>query len=234
MGLLSMVVGVLLAVGQWDFKRLLAYHSISQMGYVVLGIGLGTPLGLAGAIFHMVNHGVFKSLLFLCSGSVERSTGTRNLKELGGLWHRMPVTSTTCSIASLSISGVPPFNGFWSKLLIIVAAVQAASTLGNVAYVIAGITIFVSFMTLVSFVKVQKYVIFGKLPEKLAAVKEAPVRMCVSLVVLAALCVGLGVFSQVALRKLVVPARDAALDKTAYIERVLPESESQTVMLGKQ
>jgi len=100
--------------------------------------------------------------------------------------------------------------------------------------VIAGITIFVSFMTLVSFVKVQKYVIFGKLPEKLAAVKEAPVRMCVSLVVLAALCVGLGVFSQVALRKLVVPARDAALDKTAYIERVLPESESQTVMLGKQ
>jgi len=233
LGLLSMVVGVLLAVGQWDFKRLLAYHSISQMGYVMLGIGLGTPLGIAAGIFHMVNHGVFKSLLFLCSGAVESATGTRNLKELGGLCHRMPVTSATCSIAALSISGVPPFNGFWSKLLIIVAVVQASGTLGPIAYAIAGVTVLVSFLTLVSFVKVQKYVLFGKLPEKLSAVKEAPVKMCASMVVLAVLCVVLGVFCQPVLKKLVEPARDAALNKAAYIERVLPESKTETAFLEK-
>jgi len=232
LGILSMVIGVFLAVGQWDFKRLLAYHSISQMGYVMLGIGLGTPLGIAGAIFHLINHGVFKSLLFLCSGAVESSTGTRNLKELGGLCRRMPVTSATCSIAALSISGVPPFNGFWSKLIIIVAAVQASRSLGSAGYVIAGVTVLVSFMTLVSFVKVQKYVIFGKLPDKLAKVKEVPAGMCASLIVLAIMCVLLGVFSSVALKKLVEPARDAALNRAAYIERVFPGSETETAYLG--
>jgi len=230
LGLLSMVIGVFLAVGQWDFKRLLAYHSISQMGYVMLGIGLGTPLGIAAGLFHLVNHAVFKSLLFLCSGSVEQSTGTRDLKSLGGLWQRMPVTSTACSVASLSISGVPPFNGFWSKLLIIVAAVQAADVLGRGAYAIAAITVLVSFMTLVSFVKVQKYLIFGKLPERLQRVKEAPASMCASLIVLAVMCLALGVFSNSVLKRLVQPARDA-LQKDAYIQRVLPDTE--TASLGE-
>ncbi|NQT19744.1 MAG: monovalent cation/H+ antiporter subunit D family protein [Planctomycetes bacterium] len=234
LGLLSMVIGVFLAVGQWDFKRLLAYHSISQMGYVMLGIGLGTPLGIAGAIFHLINHGVFKSLLFLCSGAVENRTGTRNLKELSGLCHRMPVTSASCCVASLSISGVPPFNGFWSKLIIIVAAVQASTTtsLGNVAYVIAGITVLVSFMTLVSFAKVQKYVLFGKLPERLAKIKEVPAAMCVSLIVLAILCLSLGVLSPIMLKRFIEPARDAAVDRKAYIERVFPNTETKTAHLG--
>ena len=232
MGILSMVIGVFLAVGQWDFKRLLAYHSISQMGYVMLGIGLGTPLGIAGAIFHLINHGVFKSLLFLCSGAVESRTGTRDLKKLGGLCRRMPVTSATCSVASLSISGVPPFNGFWSKLIIIVAAVQASTTLGNVAYVIAGITVLVSFMTLVSFAKVQKYVLFGKLPERLAKVKEVPVAMCVSLIVLAILCLSLGVLSPIVLKNFIEPARDAAVGRESYIERVFPAAETETAPLG--
>ena len=232
LGILSMVIGVFLAVGQWDFKRLLAYHSISQMGYVMLGIGLGTPLGIAGAIFHLINHGVFKSLLFLCSGAVENRTGTRNLKELGGLCHRMPVTSATCCIASLSISGVPPFNGFWSKLIIIVAAVQASTALGNVAYVIAGITVLVSFMTLVSFAKVQKYVLFGKLPDRLAKIKEVPAAMCVSLIALAILCLSLGVLSPIVLKRFIEPARDAAVDRESYIERVFPNTEAKTAHLG--
>ncbi len=232
LGILSMVIGVFLAVGQWDFKRLLAYHSISQMGYVLLGIGLGTPLGLAGGLFHLVNHGVFKSLLFLCSGSVERSTGTRNLKELGGLWKPMPVTSATCSVASLSISGVPPFNGFWSKLIIIIATAQAATQLGPVAYVLAAVTVLVSFMTLVSFVKVQKYALFGALPERLARVREASTAMCLSLVLLAVLCIGLGVGSFWALPKLVHPARDAARDRVGYMERVLPAPEIERMVLA--
>jgi len=215
LGMLSMVVGVLLAVGQWDFKRLLAYHSISQMGYVMVGIGLGTPLGILGGLFHLVNHAFFKSLLFLCSGAIEYSTGTRNLKEMGGLFKRMPVTSGSCSIASLSISGVPPFNGFWSKLIIIIALVQAQY------YAMAAVTVGVSFLTLVSFIKVQRYSIFGDLPEKLKKTKEVPVLMGTTLVILAILCLVTGVLYPFFGDTVLEMARDALMDQQKYIQLVL-------------
>ncbi len=197
-GVLSMTIGVFLAVGQWDFKRLLAYHSISQMGYVVLGIGLGgyiiasdgnpatAALAILGGLFHLANHSVFKSLLFLCSGSIEYATGTRQLKEMGGLIERLPVTSVTCIIASLSIAGVPPFNGFWSKLVIILAAFQAGY------YPLAAITILVSFVTLVSFLKVMRYALLGSLPETLNGVRESPWSMSCSMIFLALFCIGMG------------------------------------------
>jgi len=198
LGAISMLVGVLLAVGQWDFKRLLAYHSVSQMGYVVMALGIGgavlarggskTVAGLAifGGLFHLFNHAAFKSLLFLCSGATEYATGTRQLKELGGLAHRMPVTSGCCRVASLSIAGVPPFNGFWSKLIIIVAAVQAGY------YGLGTLAALVAFLTLVSFIKVQRYVIGGELPERHAAVREVPASMCAPMVVLAVVCLTAG------------------------------------------
>jgi len=215
LGVLSMVVGVLLAVGQWDFKRLLAYHSISQMGYVMVGIGLGTPLGILGGLFHLMNHAFFKSLLFLCSGAIEYSTGTRNLKEMGGLFKRMPVTSTTCSIASLSISGIPPFNGFWSKLIIIIALVQREF------YALAAITVCVSFLTLVSFIKVQRYSIFGDLPEKMKRAKEIPILMRTTLVILAILCIVTGVLYPFFGNTVLEMARDAIMDQQKYIHLVL-------------
>ena len=216
LGVLSMIVGVLLAVGQWDFKRLLAYHSISQMGYVMIGIGLATPLGILGGLFHLMNHAFFKSLLFLCSGAIEYSTGTRNLKEMGGLFKRMPVTSSSCSIASLSISGIPPFNGFWSKLIIIIALVQAEY------YAIAAITVGVSFLTLVSFIKVQRYSIFGDLPEKLKGVKEVPVLMRTALIIFTLLCLGSGVLYPFFGDTLLEMARDTIMNQQMYIQLVLP------------
>jgi multicomponent Na+:H+ antiporter subunit D len=215
LGILSMVIGVLLAVGQWDFKRLLAYHSISQMGYVMLGIGLGTPLGILGGLFHLMNHALFKSLLFLCSGAIEYSTGTRNLKEMGGLRKRMPFTAGSCSIASLSISGVPPFNGFWSKLIIIIALVQAGY------YTLAAITVAVSFLTLVSFIKVQRYALFGELPEKLKHIKEVPAVMCAALVIFALLCIGTGILYPLYGDTLIVFARDTLMNQQKYIQMVL-------------
>ena len=182
LGALSMVIGVFLAIGQWDLKRLLAYHSISQIGYVVLGLGLGAPLGILGGLFHLFNHSVFKSLLFLNSGAVEYSANTRDLKEMGGLSSRMPVTGTTSLIASMSIAGVPPFNGFWSKLLIIVAAVQA----GRYGY--AFWAVLASVLTLASFTKVLKYAFFDRLKEKLAQIKEVPMFMKLSMSALAVVC----------------------------------------------
>ena len=224
LGALSMVVGVFLAVGQSDIKRMLAYHSISQMGYVMIGLGLGlnpnvpalvAAMGLFGGIYHFVNHAVFKSLLFLCAGSFEFRTGTRNRYEMGGLIRKMPVTSTACSIASLSISGVPPFNGFWSKLIIIVALVQAGY------YVYGAVAVLVAFVTLLSFIKLQRFVLFGQLPARFAAIKESPFAMTLPLVVLAILCVGLGLAYPFLDRSVLEAARNALLDKLSYMGYIL-------------
>ncbi len=125
LGAVSIVVAAFLALGQSDMKRMLAYSSISQVGYVVLGIGIGTPLGVAGGLFHLLNHALAKGLLFFTSGSVQQATGTRNLDEMGGLAKRMPWTAGTNLIGSLSIAGVPPLGGFWSKLIIIIALIQS-------------------------------------------------------------------------------------------------------------
>jgi len=182
LGALSMVIGVFLAIGQWDFKRLLAYHSISQIGYVVLGIGLGTPLGILGGLFHLFNHSVFKSLLFLNSGAVEYATGTRDLREMGGLAEKMPVTAATSLVASMSIAGIPPFNGFWSKLIIIIAAVQA----GRYGY--AFWAVLASILTLASFMKVMKYAFFDKLKGRWEKVREVPIFMKLSMGALAVMC----------------------------------------------
>ncbi len=182
LGALSMVVGVCLALGQWDFKRLLAYSSISQVGYIMLGLGLGTPLGITGGLFHLLNHSVFKSLLFLNSGAVEYSTGSRDLRNMGGLRERMPVTANTSLVASMSIAGIPPFNGFWSKLIIIVACIET----GHFAY--ASLAVLVSILTLAYFMKVQRYAFFGELKEQLSNIKEVPIFMKLSMILLAILC----------------------------------------------
>jgi len=195
MGVASMALGSLLMLVQADFKRLLAYSSIGQMGYVVLALGAAAvmqargvseavvALAVFGGLFHLVNHAIFKSLLFLCSGSVEYATGTRQLKELGGLGARMPVTGACLRVAALSISGVPPLNGFWSKLVIILALV-----LGGF-YTLAAIAAAVSVVTLVSFARVQRYVLGGAATAAAERAREVPAGMGLATVALATLCV---------------------------------------------
>lgn len=183
LGALSMLVAVILALSQWDLKRLLAYHSISQIGYIVLGIGIGTPLGILGGLFHLFNHSVFKSLLFLNSGALDYAAGTRDLKEMSGLNEKMPVTANTNLIAAMSISGIPPFNGFFSKLIIIFACIQK----GYFGY--ACLAVIGSILTLASFMKVQKFAFYGQLKEKYRNIKEVPWAMKFSLIGLAIICV---------------------------------------------
>ena len=197
-GVFSMVLGVVLAIGQWDMKRLFAYHSISQMGYVVMAAGMAmiilskggdrgiAVLALSGGLYHMFNHSVFKGLLFLNAGSVEYATGTRNLKELGGLSGLLPVTSATSFGASMSISGIPPFNGFFSKLIIIIAAIQGRF------YLLALLAVIVSIITLASFMKVQRYAFLDKFKKtKLLNIKEVPFLMCLPMIILALLCLAM-------------------------------------------
>ena len=187
LGTLSMVAGALLAIGQKDLKRLLAYSSISQVGYIVFGIGLGTPLGILGAIFHLFNHSVSKALLFLNAGAVEYATGSRDLQIMGGLGKKMPVTGTTSFVAAMSIAGIPPLSGFWSKLLIIMAAVQA----GHVVYALGAVI--VSVLTLALFIGVMKNVFIGKLNPRWQEVKEAPAYMRISMAILALISAAGGV-----------------------------------------
>ena len=215
LGTLSMVIGVFLAIGQWDFKRLLAYHSISQIGYVILGIGLGTPLGIIGGLFHLFNHSVFKSLLFLNSGAVEYTTGTRDLKKMGGLMTKMPITGATSLVASMSIAGIPPFNGFWSKLIIIIACVQA-NRLGYAFWAVLA-----SILTLASFTKVMKYAFFGKLRDKWNKVEEVPVFMKFAMIILALICVVGGVLLISNINEVFLkPAVDVLLEGTKYADIV--------------
>jgi len=201
---------------QYDFKRLLAYHSISQIGYVILGIGLATPLGIMGGLFHLFNHSIFKSLLFLNSGAVEHATGTRNLKEMGGLNKRMPITGNTSMIASMSIAGIPPFNGFWSKLIIIIACVQANEYIYGLFAVIGSV------LTMASFMKVQKYAFLGKIEEKWKKVKEVPFGMKFSMIGLALVCVFGGLMLLPDISDFILKeASKAVLIGTDYVNQVL-------------
>jgi len=235
LGLLSMVSGAFLAIGQWDFKRLLAYSSISQAGYCVLGIGLGgliiaragsnitttelawASLAFLGGLFHLVNHAVYKALLFLTSGSVEMATGTRQMKQMGGLAERMPVTRTTCTVASAAIVGIPPFSGFWSKLILVWAAIQAH-------YIwVAAIIVFVSLCTLIMYLKVQRYVFLGELPENLQEIKENRFSMLVPMVALACLCLLMGLLVLVPDLKqsILDPAVKVLTDGLAYSSSII-------------
>jgi multicomponent Na+:H+ antiporter subunit D len=228
LGLLSMIAGAFLAIGQWDIKRLMAYSSISQIGYVILGIGLGAVLiskkadpfwiylAILGGLFHLINHAVYKSLLFLTSGSVEMATGTRQLKLMGGLAERLPYTRATCTVASASIVGIPPFSGFWSKLILVVAAVQAHF------YWVAAIIVFVSLCTLIMYLKVQRYAFLGELPENLQQAKENKGSMVVAMLVLACLCVFIGLvvlvpgLNKILLQNILQPAVDVLTNGLKY------------------
>jgi len=229
LGLASMVVGGFLALGQWDFKRLLAYSSISQIGYVVLGIGLGAvllareanvawaSLAILGGLFHLLNHSVYKSLLFLTSGSVEMATGTRQMTEMGGLADRMPITRAACAVASASIAGVPPFPGFWSKLILVMAAVQARM------YWVAAIIVVVSVCTLIMYLKVHRYVFLGELPERLKNVRESSGSMAVAMMGLTCVCALMGLLVLVPSLRVVIlePAVSVLTDGLAYSTRLI-------------
>jgi multicomponent Na+:H+ antiporter subunit D len=185
-GLVSVVAGALAALGQKDFKRMLAYSSISQVGYIILGLGAGPGLGFAGAVFHLFNHSVFKTLLFANSAAVEQQSGTRDMDKLGGISVKMPITGTTSVLAMLSTAGIPPLSGFWSKLLIILAVWKA----GHEGY--AAIAVLASVITLAYFLSMQRRVFFGKLTASCANLKEAGLWALLPVLMLAAITLVLG------------------------------------------
>jgi hydrogenase-4 component B len=204
----SLFVGTLTALAQTDTKRLMAFHTIGQIGYICLGLGVGVyclvaypalaAIALAGAILHAVNHACFKSCLFLGAGSVLYRTGQRDMDKLGGLAASMPYTTGTTAVASLSIAGVPPLNGFTSKWLIVAACLLAGMRF-PLFLVLGLIALFISLATLASFLKMLGSVFLGRVEDSFVT-HEVPVSMIVPQMVLACLCVFLGIFPQLILR----------------------------------
>ncbi len=198
-GAVTILLAVLMALVQHNYKRLLSYHAISQVGYMFLGIGTAVPAGIIGGLFHMVNNAIYKQGLFLTAGSVEKQAGTADLEKLGGLARSMPVTAVCFIILAVSISGVPPFNGFFSKELIYDAALErgwlyyAAALLGSV-------------FTAASFLKLGHAAFFGKRAGGSGPVKEAPPLMLIPMIVLAGLCILFGLGNTIPLVDLIQPA----------------------------
>jgi multicomponent Na+:H+ antiporter subunit D len=183
-----MLFGAFAALTQNNFKRMLAYSSISQVGYIIAGLGTGVALGVIGAIFHFFNHAVFKSLLFVNSAAVEREAGTVDMDKLGGLSERMPVTGATSLVGFLSTSGIPPLAGFWSKIMIIIALWVS----GHQVY--AAIAVMASVLTLAYLLTMQRKVFFGVLAEGFKNIKETKPAIAAVAIALALVTIGVGVF----------------------------------------
>jgi hydrogenase-4 component B len=207
LGAISAVLGVAFALGQHDLKRLLAYHSVENIGIILIGLGFAIiaaqhghaawgQLALAGALLHVWNHGLFKALLFFGAGSVVCATGTREMSRLGGLWRAMPWTAWLFVLGAMAISGLPPLNGFVSEWLLFlglfdaVSAHGAASWAAVLAAVLLGMT---GALALACFVKACGVVFLG-LPRSEVAVRahECGWRMRVPMLILGSLCVAIG------------------------------------------
>ncbi len=217
LSLMMMIVGagtIIFAVGmalvQHNLKKLLSFHAISQVGYMVLGVGSGIPIAIVGGLFHMLNHAIYKSGLFLGAGAVEKRTGTTELDKLGGLAGAMPITFLTMMVTAFSISGVPPFNGFVSKWLVYQGMLEG----NQVIFLVAAI--FGSALTLASFIKVLHSLFLGRRPDELKDIKEVDFSMQFPMILLALLCILFGVMARVPLERFILPIVGGASVMTAH------------------
>ena len=227
LGVLSMFIGVTMAIIQKDIKRLMAYHAISQTGYMLLGVGVGlavlsNPVALnsfgikamEGSIFHIMNHAMYKGLLFLTAGALFYRTGTRDLNKMGGLANNMIYTTIFFIIGAAAIAGIPPFNGFASKLIIYESVFKFNPLLSIIAML-------VSILTLASFVKVFHSAFLGPKLEQYKKVQEVPKSMLFAMATLACIIVLFGLFPDVIVKNLVHPAVMALINQTNYTATIL-------------
>ncbi len=197
-GVMTIIFAVMMALVQHNYKKLLGYHAVSQVGYMVVGISLGSPLGIAAGLFHMFNNAVYKGGLFLTATSVERKTGTAELDKTGGLARAMPVTFTTALIFALSISGIPPLNGFASKWMIYQGIIDFGNQAGIASelwIVWLALAVFGSALTLASFIKFIAGIFLGSRKEIYDKVKEIAVVQWIPVAMLAVICIWFGAFS---------------------------------------
>jgi multicomponent Na+:H+ antiporter subunit A len=197
-GVITIITAVMMALIQHNYKQLLGYHSVSQVGYMILGLSLGSFIGVAAGLFHMINNALYKSGLFLSAGCIEYRTGKDNIDDLGGLSKAMPITFFAALLFAMSISGIPPLNGFASKWMIYQGIIDFGSGTGlpNKLWILwLALAVLGSALTLASFIKFIGGVFLSRRRSELDQVKEVPVMMWIPLVTLALLCIIFGVFA---------------------------------------
>ncbi len=202
LGCATMLVGAFFALVQTDLKRLLAFSTISQLGYIITALGIGTPLGAAAAMFYVFSHGLFKGTLFMCAGAIQHAAGTRDLRQLGGMGRSMPHTARIWLVAAAAIIGVPLTNGFVAKWLLYDAALEAQ------AWPVVIIAWLVSALTAFYILKATVSIFLGEMPQELRqrGVKEAEPVMLGGMGFLAGLCALFGIAPQILMSGLVSPA----------------------------
>jgi multicomponent Na+:H+ antiporter subunit D len=223
LGILSMLIGVTMSLIQKDIKRLIAYSGVCQVGYMMLGVGvglavLGTPamgeyglMAIKGGIFHLINYALYEGLLFLAAGAISYRIGTRSLDAMGGLGHSMRWTATFFLIGGAAIAGLPPLNGFASKLIIYQTVFRFSPILSVIALII-------SILTLAIFTRAFQSAFLG---ERTTEVKEVPAAMKWTMAVLAIAVIVFGIFPNLVLEYIVTPAALALVEQSQYIEAIL-------------
>ena len=218
MGAIAMILGSVMAIAQSDLKRLLAYSSVAQIGYIVLGVGLANAMGLTGGLLHLVSHAFAKGCLFLVAGAIIYRTGIREIRELRYLSLKMPWTAATFTVAAFSMIGIPPTSGFFSKLYLILGAIDAEQ------WMFVAVILVSSVLALMYFVNVIRYIYFpaddttagvsgGEARVERPARDEAPLTMLVPMVILAAATILLGLFNGEVVSRFLDPAVAASIGR---------------------
>ena len=198
LGVITIITAVMMALVQHNYKKLLGFHAVSQVGYMILGFGLGSALGIAAGLFHMVNNAIYKGGLFLTAGAVEQQSGKDHLEDLGGLSKVMPLSFFAALIFALSISGIPPFNGFASKWMIYQGIIDFGTGTGIASklwMVWLGLAVLGSALTLASFVKFIGGIFLGRRQETFSKLREVSLVMWIPMLILSLACIGLGIFA---------------------------------------
>lgn len=220
---MTMVSGVLGAMAQNEFRRILSFHIISQVGYMVMGLGLFTPLALAGSIFYIMHHIIVKTNLFLVSGVARRLQGSYGLDKLGGLYQTAPLLTIIFIISAFSLAGLPPLSGFWAKLILVKASLDIAG------YLIAATALGVGLLTLFSMAKIWAAAFWGDQPPAETDVDEGTplqlnaakkIALYLPMIILGLLTLTIGLMPE-PFFDLATKAAEQLLNPTAYIHAVL-------------
>ena len=219
---LTMVTGVLGAMSHNEFRRILSFHIISQVGYMVMGLGLYTPLAVAGSIFYIIHHIIVKTNLFLVSGVAHRLQGSFELEELGGLSQKAPALTVVFVISAFSLAGIPPLSGFWAKYVLVLNSLQIES------YLIAAAALVVSLLTLFSMAKIWAGAFWGQPPSPNTSVSRQPsppdlitkASLYAPMFLLAGLTLTIGLVTE-PFMNLAMRAADQLMNPAAYIQAVL-------------
>jgi multicomponent Na+:H+ antiporter subunit D len=193
LAVITMTVGNLMALLQTDLKRLLAFSSVAQMGYVIFGISIATYYGITGSLFHIMNHAIMKSLLFLCSGAFLYAVDSRNLDELAGIGKKMRITGVMFTIGCLSIAGIPPLNGFQSELMILLSGIELGGK-GAIWYVLSAIMLVNLLFSVAYYLRLIQTLTLREPSTTSVNAREAPIGMLLPMGILTVLCIVIGIY----------------------------------------